>query len=46
MRDVLLPWDTAALETLAMDLRTGAPFDVAVEEFCREVIADAGLSQN
>lgn len=43
MRDLLMPVDTAALETLASDLRAGAQLDEAVEGFCREIIADAQL---
>lgn len=48
--EILWPGDAAvtaaALEQFAQELRMGQPLGDAVEGFCREIIADAGLSQN
>lgn len=50
LRELILPGDAtvtaAALEGFALDLRMGQPLGEAVEGFCREVIADAGLGKD
>ena len=47
LQEMILPGGAAvtaaALEEFAQDLRMGQPLGEAVEGFCREVIADAGL---
>lgn len=47
LRDVLLPGDSAATAAtwaeLTRELHAGAPVGSAVENFCREIFANAGL---
>lgn len=47
LRDMLLPGDSAATAAawaeLTRELRAGAPVGSAVENFCREIFANAGL---
>lgn len=47
LREMLLPGDSAvtaaAWEELTQELHAGAPVDSAVENFCREIFANAGL---
>lgn len=47
LRDVLLPGDSAvtaaAWAELTRELHAGAPVGSAVENFCREIFANAGL---
>ena len=49
LRELLLPGDAAvtaaAWEDLTLELRSGQPIGSAVENFCREIIRNAGLSQ-
>lgn len=47
LRDLLLPGDAAvtvaALEDLALELRTGEELSSALESFCRKVVSEAEL---
>ena len=47
LREMLLPGDSAvtaaAWEELTQELHAGAPVGGAVENFCREIFANAGL---
>lgn len=47
LREMLLPGDSAvtaaAWEELTQELHAGAPVGSAVENFCREIFANAGL---
>lgn len=50
LRDLLLPGDAAvtvaALEDLALELRTGEELSSALENFCRKVVSEAELGSD
>lgn len=44
LRQILLPGDAEAVSVFMEDLKAGQPFSEAAAAFCREIIADAGVT--
>lgn len=44
LRQILLPGEKAMVSAFMEDLKAGQPFSEAAAAFCREIIADAGVT--